>query len=587
MRRFSRILILSGFFICVVSAVTASAKDSGRITGNITSKSGSPLGNAIIKIFREVQQGQTFSVIRSDSRGFFKSVNLAPGTYFLHISHQGFEPVTTTKFTVDSNRTISLDIILQEFVGYISKDDDPRNWDLKSVMRSTSDRRLIFRDAPDDVMAARHDGGMPPFHRSGAMSIASSGGESYMIRPQTSPSGVSSNFAFTEPVSLHSRMILSGQLDFGGGSFWRVRNTYNYRPDNDHDYRVSVGYGQMNANYPGSSSIASQLWSQESGLRETGVQTLAFGLEGNTKILDMLAIKYGFDYSRLHYDMSRSFFYPSIQIILTPSDGWSFQTSFTSQRVSDANTVILPDGELLNLAEPTVITMVGNRVSMSQVSHSEASAQRAITQGTAVELAIYQDRIQGPGLPLMVTTITPLGQRSRVVEMNEDHSSQRGMRVTIKRKILSNLSGSVAYVFGDSASISNIDEPMSSDRLEENLAGYLQPRYQHSITGRLDVTVPVTRTNVLATVRWYSGNPLTPADWFSDRMDIGTKSTNFEIRQPIPLPEFLGTAGRWEVLVDLRNVLDQGREKLPATDGEIVLNRNPRSLRFGLSLNFR
>jgi hypothetical protein len=37
----------------------------------------------------------------------------------------------------------------------------------------------------------------------------------------------------------------------------------------------------------------------------------------------------------------------------------------------------------------------------------------------------------------------------------------------------------------------------------------------------------------------------------------------------------------------MRNVLNQGREHLPAEDGEIVLNRNPRSLRFGVNLSFR
>jgi hypothetical protein len=45
--------------------------------------------------------------------------------------------------------------------------------------------------------------------------------------------------------------------------------------------------------------------------------------------------------------------------------------------------------------------------------------------------------------------------------------------------------------------------------------------------------------------------------------------------------------GRWEVMVDLRNILNQGKEIMPTSDGEIVLNRNPRSLRFGLSLSFR
>jgi hypothetical protein len=588
MIRFSRTLMLSGLFLCLFPTGLAYGKSSARITGNVITPSGNPLRNAVIRIFREAKQGEALSIARSDSRGFFKSASLAPGTYYLNVSRQGYQPVTTTRFTVDPGRTISLDIILQEFIGYISKDDDPRNWDLKTVMRSTSDRRLIFRDVPENAAPGSEDPDSS-FYRSGSMSIASStwiGGESYLVSPQANQNGVSSNFAFTEPVSEHSRMIFSGQLDFGDGAFWRVRDTYNYRPDKDHDYRVSVGYGRMNVNYPGSGSIPSRFLSQESESRESGVQTLAFGLEGTTRFLDLLAVKYGFDYSRLHYEIARSFFYPSIQILLTPAEGWSLQTTFTSQRISDANTVLLPNGEVLNLSEPTLITMVGNHVSMSQVRHSEVAAQKAVTPNTSVEFTVYQDRIQGPGLPLMVTTITPLERKSRVIEMNEDNSSQRGVRITVKRKILDKLSGSIAYVYGDAANLSGIDASISSDRLDENLANYLQQRCQHSLTGRLKVTVPITKTNILATLRWYSGNPLTPADWFSDRMDIGTKSTSFEIRQVIPIPEFLGT-GQWEALVDLRNILDQGKEVLSATDGEIVLNRNPRSLRFGLSLNFR
>jgi hypothetical protein len=60
---------------------------------------------------------------------------------------------------------------------------------------------------------------------------------------------------------------------------------------------------------------------------------------------------------------------------------------------------------------------------------------------------------------------------------------------------------------------------------------------------------------------------------------------SFFIRQAIPLPEFIGTAGRWEALVDVRNLLDQGKDRLQTTDGELILTRNPRSVRFGLNLN--
>ncbi len=585
-----RILILICIGFLAFPTANALAKGGSHIAGHITSVSGHPIRDVIIRIIQEIKGDKAITVARSDSRGFFRSAGLMPGTYFLQVSHRGYESVKTAKFIIDPGRSVSLDIALHEFLGYVSKDEDPRNWDLKTVMRSTSDRRLIFRNAPGNKAALAGENRETPFHRSGAMSIASGTaprGESFIAQPQASQNGVSSTFAYTEPISKHSRMIFTGQLDFGSGSFWRVRDTFNYRPDEDHDYRISVGYGRMNTYYPGSSSISSQMVSEESGVPEIGVQTLALGLEGRTQFLDLLAIKYGFDYSHLSYGMSKSLFYPSVQILLTPFDGWSFQTSFTSRRMRDINSVVLPDGEVLNLSEPTLITMVGNRVSMSQIRHSEVAAQRTFTPDTAIEVAVFQDRTQGPGLPLMITTVTPSGQKSHVIEMNEDFFDQRGMRVTVRQRILDCLNGSLAYVYGDTIDISDIEETLSSQKLDETLTGYMLQSTQHSITGRLNAILPITKTNILAAVRWYPGNSLTAVDWFSDRMDIGTKSANFEIRQVIPLPEFFGTAGQWEVMVNMRNVLNQGREHLPAEDGEIVLNRNPRSLRFGVNLSFR
>jgi hypothetical protein len=589
MKRFSRKAIFFGILLFLLPAVSADAGGNGRITGIIKNVSGSPLCDAVIRIVREVNQGEALSIVRTDSRGFFKSINLTPGAYYLQISRQGYQPVTTTKFVLDSGRTTSLDIVLQDFISFVSNDDDPRNWDLKTVVRSTSDRRLIFRNAPGGIVTEAEDSASS-FYRSGAMRIASGtalDSTNYLARPQASQTGVSSNFAITEPLTQHSRMILSGQLDFGSGAFWRLRNTYNYRPNKDHDYRISAGYGQMNVNYPGSTSISSQMLSQETGLRESGIRTIAVGLEGNTNFLDLLSVKYGIDYSRLYYEGAKGFFYPSVQILVNPAEGWSIQTSFASRRISDMNSVVLPDGEMLNLAEPTLITMVGGRVSMSQVRHSEVAAQRELSNDTALEFAVYQDRIQGPGLPVMITTVTPLARRSQIVEMNDDYSGQRGARVTLKQRITDTLRASVDYVYGDALSITGIDGLVLGENPDGKLGGCLQQRNQHSITGRVDATIPYTRTNLLATTRWYPGNPVTPVDWFSDRMDIGTKSTNFEIRQLIPVPDFLSTTGRWEVLVDLRNVLNQGREVLATNDGELILNRNPRSLRFGLSLSFR
>ncbi len=94
-----------------------------------------------------------------------------------------------------------------------------------------------------------------------------------------------------------------------------------------------------------------------------------------------------------------------------------------------------------------------------------------------------------------------------------------------------------------------------------------------------------THTDITAIFRWYPGAPITPMDLFADRADVMTKGVNFMVRQALPFPEFMSTVGRWEALVDIRNLFDQGNPLIPTGDGELVLTRNPRSLRFGLNLN--
>ncbi|NLV32399.1 MAG: carboxypeptidase regulatory-like domain-containing protein [Acidobacteria bacterium] len=581
MKSLSHTLLLLGILVCA-PALAAAAGDKGRITGSVTSLGGHPLRDAVVRIVREVEEGEFFTLIRSDSRGFFKSALLAPGIYHLQVSRQGYEPVATTRFAVDEDRSIALDIALREWVHAISREDDARNWNPGTVLRGTSEGRLIFRSASGtrpEIAAA----GAESFTRSGAMSIASgapAGTRGFLLRPHTSQSGVSSNFALTEPLGSRSRIILSGQMDVGDGSFWRMRNTYQYRPDGGHDYRASVGYGRIAGPYPSSGSISCSDVPAPSGL-----ETFDVSVEGSTKFLDLVAVKYGVDYTRLYYGEDTHFLHPSIEIVLTPAEGWSLRTSLASRRPSATNTLVLPEGETIDLSEPTLITMVGDRVSMSQVRHSEFAARKAVAADTAVEIALYSDYVRGPGIPLMVTEIVPgAAARKHLIEMNDDHSSQRGVRVTLDHKVLESLRGSVAYIYGEARSVAEGGAPGSVAFLKQDPAAFLRQRFEHSLTGRVDVTLPVTLTGLMTTVRWDSGSPLTALDWFSDRMDIGTRSVNFEIRQPVPrLP---GSSGRWEILLDFRNVLNQGIQVLPSDQGELVLNRNPRSLRYGLNYRF-
>ncbi|MEJ2246654.1 MAG: carboxypeptidase-like regulatory domain-containing protein [Acidobacteriota bacterium] len=581
------LLVLS---LSAVPSITASELNSGRISGSIRNPSGSPLRDAFINIFKSATQKEFLKItrVRSNKDGLFRVSNLTPGVYFMKVSHEGYQAVSTEIFEVGSNRTTTLNISLQHLINYISNEDDPRNWNLKTVMRSSSDRRMIFR-----YLSARGPdfdaGEASPFSRNATMRLASNtflGNQKHLNRHQTSPNGIVTNFAFAEPLSRNSRMIFSGQFDYGRSSFWRMRDTIHYRSDDSHDYKVSFGFGRMNLDYPGKDSLEASLTPEDQNSGGSWVRTIAFGLEATTRFHDILAINYGFDYSRLYYGKNQSFVYPSLEIVLSPSKGWSVTTSFTSRHKRDRNSVMLSTGEVLDLSEPTLITVAGDSVSMSQVRHSEIAIEKTISRDTALEVAVYRDNLLGPGMPLMITTITPENQSSRVINLNEDRSSQQGMRITLDRRILFNLDGSLTYGYGEATNVIDVAESIPIRTLNSLFRAYTRQQFHHSITGQLDATIPNTHTNLLTTIHWYPGNTLSPIDWLSDSMEIGSKSLNFEIRQLIPVQNFLIDTGRWEILLDLRNVLNQGEKVIPAAEGVVVLNRNPRSLRFGLNLNF-
>jgi len=583
------------FFLIILitgAAITADARDgnNGRIVCNVADFMGRPVRNALIRVVRTAQLDDDLENIismRSDERGFFRTPVLPDGFYSLNISHQDYQPVATAQFAVDSLRSVSLEIVLGNLFESLSREDDPRNQDLRQVLRGASDRRLIFRYLP---MPGEGENAADPFTTGGVMSIASGTpqSESYFLNPRAGKSGISSNFAFTEPLNSTGRVILSGQVDSGEGSFVRFRNTYGYRPDKNHEYSASIGYGRVylngkSADFGHSSNSFANLFPMADGL-----ETFSFGVESETRFFNVLSVRYGIDYSRLHYYNDESFFSPSLRIALTPADGWDFEAFIASRPQNDANSVTLPNGEILNLAEPTFITVAGNQVNMSQARHYETLARRNLTSVTTVEFAFYLDYLNGSGVPVSMAAITtPTERRSSVVHLNVNYLSQKGLRFQTKHGFTEHLTGSVTYIYGESKEIAHDIAQETIASLERNIGNFMQQGYRHSIIGRVDAFIPLTRTRLIGMLRWNSGYPLTTLDRFFDEMDVGTKSANIEIKQTIPVPAFMYMPGRWEAVLELRNALNQGSRKLAAADGEIIFDTNPRSLRFGLNYSFQ
>lgn len=574
--------------LLILAPSLAMAGGNGRIVGKVVGKGGEGLLGAVITVLKQDHKGGTISFTRSDKQGSYSLANLSPGAYLLQVSREGYQPLTGSQVKIESGKTTIMNVVLQEFIDLISGPPDPRNWDLRTVVRSTSDRRLIFRDLPDSAAPEIDTEG--PFSRGGALSVASStgpGSENYSLFPSNGQNGIASNFAFVEPVSYRGRMILSGQIYTGYDSSWQVRNTYNYRSDPNRDFKITTEYGRLNLNSssPADISRPSQLFTQDLMAHESGVQSLGLGFEARNKLMDGLSLDYGFDVSRVYYGTTKNFFSPHFQITVSPADTWVIRTELASRRFSDNNSLTLPDGDVLNLTEPTYIARVDGEIRVSQFKHTEVAVGKTLPDSTAVEVAVYQDHMHGAGLPFLVGSADGVSQPLRLIQPREDQTSQRGMRIAMNRRILDCLNSSIAYVYGTGTNLSGPEDSLSNEVLARSLLDFLQRSYYHMLTGQVQTTFPHTHTTLTAVVRWYPQYSLTPIDLFDDRADMLSKGVNFSIRQPIPLPEFMGSSGRWEALVDVRNLFDQSHQIVPTSDGELVLTRNPRSLRFGINLN--
>jgi hypothetical protein len=576
----------------VVSVSPALAVRNGRIAGNIRTNSGNGVFGAVVTIFKQSGEGGTISFTRSDAAGGYAISNVTPGAYLVQVSRPGYSPSTQANIKIDPGKTTTIDVVLQTILEIVGTDNDPRNWDFKTVLRSTSDRRLIFRyGVPDgtDLAAALPGSEHPanPFKRSASVNVTSNAGlaNDYTVYPTNGRNGLVSNFAYGEPVGDHGRMLFTGQLNSGYDSFWRVNNTYNYRPDPGRDVKVSFGYGRLNLNGATLGSRPIQFFSQDPALRESPVQMIGMSVEARNKILDPVTVEYGLDYSRLSYGSTKSVFSPFVQVIVTPAETWTVRTAMVSRRASDASTVALPDGDVLNLADPTYIAQINGDLHLSQFKHSELSVGKELSSETGVEVAVYEDHMVGPGAPFAVTQTAAGNSRVRLAQLREDQARHHGVRMSVNRRLLDFLDGSVAYVYGTGTGLSFSDAPITTEVLANDLLNYLHRSYYHSVTSRVDARIPRTGTQVTTIFRWYPGTTLSPIDLFYDRKDTLTKGLSLFVRQAIPLPEFMGTPGRWEALVDLRNLFDQGRGFIRTTDGELNLTRSPRAVRFGLNLN--
>jgi hypothetical protein len=355
-----------------------------------------------------------------------------------------------------------------------------------------------------------------------------------------------------------------------------------------------MGYGRVSYDEPGLSLLSNPAsFSQNAEYAQANGTTrlLSVGLEDTHRFGPALSLTWGVEVDRLKAIKDQVFVSPSATINYRVTDSTQILVGMTSRRATVGNTIYLPDGQVVSLANPVQITNVGNYLRWGWGQYYFGSITQTLGVGTTVEFAYFDNRYQGSVYPVLA--LLELEPVAEVLNMPGQDSGSNGYRFSIKKNLIDRISARFSYLRAVAPGLSN--SLLEGTSLNSGFFSSLERNHFHALTTQIDAKIPQCKTRIMALFKVVPGpDPLVALDPLTDIYETGNEGISVFIRQVIPIPtKFLGFLGlesfspdSIEALFDIRNLLDGGVGTIQTPEGTFALLQNPRSFRGGFSLRF-
>lgn len=579
------------FTLLFLSASRGYASSSGSFVGFLQDESGQPLDNIVIALLQKSPDDALPILARTDQNGKIHIGDLEGGSYELLIKNANYQNPSHNIFQVFPGRTTLITLVLQQLFHLDAFDQD--NISLKSLLRSAGGKRLIFRELPgpgEETPSANE-----PFFEDAVFEVYSSAGldGDYLVFPEDGAGGTTSNFALVDTGLGNTKHIVAGQLNSGEDSLWRVKNFVEFPVADHHSLQMFVGYGRMSFDQPSLALLNNPLTLGEDPgyTRALGTtRMLTVGLQDKLLLGETLSFLWGLELNRLQSNSSQTFVSPNAQVVFSPTDRTRVQVVMASKRSTHRGSVLLPDGDTVNLNDAVHFSRTGDHLRAGTSRYYQTSISHAIDSATEIELAAYQDRTFSGASPLLA--VFESQPELQILYLDEEQTS-RGYRMTVRRRLGSNLKTSVSYVRGEG---SGMETRTATLLVDPTLWQALVSREQYyGIFTHVEAEIPSSGTQVSALLKFIpSGSPITTLDSFSDTYETGNQGINLFVRQVIPVPiEWLSMVGldflssyKIEMLLDIRNLTDEKVGRVNTEEGDVVLVRTPRMVRGGIAVRF-
>jgi hypothetical protein len=552
---------------------TASGAIPGAISGYVRDGSGVPQMGAVVEILGSAAQALK---LFTDDRGFYSASRLLPGTYSVKVSAPSFLPTLRERIGVRSGAKLMVNVTLTTLFEAIQLvplrspvDDDDWKWTLRSVAN-----RPILRVLEDGTTVVAQGESAYGRDLKGSLTfLAGSPGQGF-----GGPADMNAGFAVERSLLSSGTLRLNGNVGYGadgqGIPAAVLRTTYTSRFNGL--FEPSVAITALRLNSPDMNTMPGG-----------SLQALSVTSSDRIVIGDMVELKVGSEMQAIQFMGRVNAFKPfgSADLHITPNTVLEYQYASSIPNLGLENRLgddrfDAPSSDLSETAPR--MSMTGFNPAVEKAHHQEVSVSQRIGKNN-IQVAFYSDSVVDPVLTGVGEETAESGEvlpdvYSGTFSYQGNDYSTRGMRVVFQRKLLSDLTATLDYAYGDVLDLTRPDIQLQDAR------DWIRAERRQAVAAKFSGTIPRAKTRWIASYRYTGGHTLTPVDEFNSSAGQADPYLNLCIRQPIPA-SFL--AGHMELLVDLRNLLAQGYVPVIGQDGHTVyLVQSARSVRGGVAFNF-
>lgn len=567
------------------------AASSGRLTALFLDEGGQPLADVFVSLFGRDQDHAFPTLARTNPMGRIQIDGLAAGTYQIDVRSSEYRSPAGRVVEILPERTAVVTLILQQIFALGPEEE---NLGLKALLRNSNSRRLIFRNQQAPAGSFPDFGeGRGIFEEATFQVYANGGlGGNYYVFPGDSWAGTSTNFAASVDSFAGREHIVAGQLNSGEDSLWRIKNIVRYRLNDHHSVELFMGYGRLTFEQPSLTLLSDPrslpAHSDFAALSGTS-RLLNVGFEDTLRFGPALTVTWGLEVDQVRTLESAVFVSPSASVEFSPFEQTSVRLMLASKRNNLANTIALPDGDLVNLASPVYMAQIGEELLLGTGRHVFGGVSQGLGQSSEIEIAVFENASFGGATPLVAVYEFQPG--AQVLTLPDSRVESQGCKISLRRSLGENLRAEISYTEGRAPSLQQVGVEGEFAGLAD-LVGRTPYR---SLSTQWQAYVPASGTHLTALVKFAQRSaPLISIDPLSDVYDTGNEGLNLFVRQLIPLPDdffrFFGldflSPYRLEAMLDIRNLTNEDVGTVQTAKGEVTLLQHPRSIRGGVSFKF-